>query len=477
MADVAQLGDDEVAAFLSRHQKIDSCASLSAGTQVGSWRIAAFIGRGGSSEVYRALPWCDDPIAPTAGRIAALKIAILPSDNERIGREAKILAGLPRGAFPILYGTGETEGRAWIAMEMLEPSDMLPSRSRNIAAYLIAVAKAVRILHLRGLVHRDIKPQNIMFRGGSPVLVDFGLAEREGARISESAGTRRYAAPEQYDGGEITRATDIHALGVLADECFGGDPPRDWAMIIDRATSSIPAHRFADITEFINAVRRRSLARYFRYALLGLALAAIAFIGALVWWTNGGEETFRFRSLCKTANGIREEKKIVEQKFEKRKIGNAEIEVPLWTKYLTITNKVEETLIELNGTTQTFKRPIKLNDGFYRIVGPGTISANFAGSSNVVLRLENCNFQNQAVDLPPGNSITIDVGDKAYLNFAAFDESDRYDSDSAVNRYIKQNVNNSANIGSYIRVGGPATTSELIEELHRLNLEFFRSEK
>ncbi len=74
-------------------------------------------------------------------------------------------------------------------------------------------------------------------------------------------GTPGYGAPEQMERGEASVASDIHALGVLADRCFDGKPPRTWRRIIERATSSIPERRYPSVTAFVRAIRRRNFLR------------------------------------------------------------------------------------------------------------------------------------------------------------------------------------------------------------------------
>ena len=174
-------------------------------------------------------------------------------------------------------------------MELLEPGD-LPKGERAIARFLLKVCGAVDELHAQGLVHRDIKPSNILWRTGGPrsratavpVLADLGLVKdvtTSDARRPTSdvtiggVGTPGYGAPEQMERGEATLTADIHALGVLADRCFGGHPPRAWARIIERATSSIPDRRYPSVAAFARAIRRRHL-------ILKTSMA-VAFLGIL----------------------------------------------------------------------------------------------------------------------------------------------------------------------------------------------------
>ena len=92
-------------------------------------------------------------------------------------------------------------------------------------------------------------------------------------------GTPRYAAPEQFAGGEILPAADIHALGMLANDCFGGNPPLPWARIIRRSTSSIPSQRYGSVAQFAKAVRHRHWVNHLILLLLGVAivLGGVAF--------------------------------------------------------------------------------------------------------------------------------------------------------------------------------------------------------
>ena len=170
----------------------------------------------------------------------------------------------------------------------------LPSADRAVAQYLLKVCVGVGRLHSLGLVHRDIKPQNILQRGetGEPVLIDFGLVKavtlpvaHRGESLSivngkaVGVGTPRYAAPEQFAGGEISPAADIHALGILANDCFGGNPPRCWARIIRRSTSSIPSQRYGSVAQFAKAIRHR----HWVNLLVLLLLAVSVVLGGVVF--------------------------------------------------------------------------------------------------------------------------------------------------------------------------------------------------
>lgn len=272
--------------WLKRHAPIESGASLVDGTVVGRWRIVAFIARGGAGEVYRA-------VEVNGNRTAALKI-LHRSDNAayvRFEREVRVLSEINSPAFPTFFESGEYDGRPWSATEFLKPLDM-PTTDGTVARLVCAVCRGAGALHSLGYVHRDIKPSNILSRNGEPVLIDLGLlkqSETPEIHIGETlsvidghpvgVGTPGYAAPEQFTGGEISPAADIHAIGVLASECFGGRPPSAWKTIIRRATSSLPAERYPDVSSLARAVRFRNLPRAFAVAaamtVAGLAAVAV----------------------------------------------------------------------------------------------------------------------------------------------------------------------------------------------------------
>lgn len=268
------MDEDSISAMCAAHGPVVSDGRFSAGAIFGDWRLTAFIGRGGNGEVY-----CAEHVA--LGTSAAVKVLVRdePRAKERFTREAKLLSQLKSKSFPQFYSYGEANGCAFLAMELLEPGE-LPSGDRNVARFLLSVCDAVAELHSRGYIHRDIKPSNILWRtgttGGSPVAVpvlsDLGLAKKIETSNHPTAklpnhlttigvGTPGYGAPEQMERGEATVASDIHALGVLADRCFDGKTPRTWARIIRRATSSIPAHRYPSVAAFARAIRWRHLRR------------------------------------------------------------------------------------------------------------------------------------------------------------------------------------------------------------------------
>lgn len=257
----------------------DAARLLRSGDILDGWRVVSFIARGGNAEVYRV----EHLELKTA---AAVKISVAATAEAcaRFKQEAQILGGIRHEALPGFYAFGVRNGRAYLVIEFLQPLE-LPRTDRAVAEFALRVAAALDALHGRGIVHRDVKPGNVMTRNGrDPVIVDLGYAKRisdpaaeqQGVSLEQSRlvglGTPGYAAPEQFTGEEISPASDIHALGVLLNECFDGKPPRPWKRIVAQCTSSLPSYRFRTAQALIRAIRRRNLRR----TLLRTLFAALA---------------------------------------------------------------------------------------------------------------------------------------------------------------------------------------------------------
>lgn len=271
------------------HAGGDDDGRLVAGTIIGEYKIGALLGRGGFAEVYRAVS--------SAGEHVAIKILHRLDDRSRLRfeRESKILSQIKHPNAPRLLGFGSCGNRPYLVTELLQTKE-LPRTDRAIARFARKVCAAAAALHEMGYVHRDIKPSNILWRGDEPVLIDYGLAcpFSEGV-LSPSTlsivdgnrvlvGTVGYAAPEQFAGGKIDAATDIHAIGMMINTCFEDRPPRRWKKIIDRATNSRNNARYTTIGELARAVARR----YFGvlgWMLLGIPLLWLAVSLAIVFVT------------------------------------------------------------------------------------------------------------------------------------------------------------------------------------------------
>ncbi len=385
---------DAIDEFLSHHGDIGAMPSLSVGTDVGGWRISGFLGRGGSSEVYCVK-------SAERGTSAALKILHRTEQRhiERFSQEAKFLEENRSPSFPRLFARGVFDERPYIVVELLEPME-LPKKDREVAGYLISVAHGLEWLHMHGLVHRDIKPRNVMSRNGEPVIIDFGLlkeissepisADDQLSIVDGKAvgvGTPRYAAPEQFAGGDATPATDIHALGRLAYDCFSGNPPRAWSRIIRRATSSIPGERFQLTSDFMRAVRHRHYAK-FAFVFAGVAaLVALSFLVAVL----AQKPQFKWPP--------------------EDPMGPWPDPDPFPSEW------------KLCDYSLSLAAPVALDGGkVYRLIGPGELTADISASADVTLWVTNMTLNNTSSVLYPTNRVKYILAGDAYLNFASTDK-------------------------------------------------------
>lgn len=208
--------------------------SLPAGTRIGAFALEALVGRGGQGEVYRAVR--DDGHFE---QVVALKL-LRPEAIRQAARfraERQILAGLDHPAIGRLIDGGTSQdGRPYLAMEFvigLPITDHCEAEGLGLAArieLMRVVADAVAHAHRHLVVHRDLKPGNVLVTAeGQVKLLDFGiariLAESNDATLTEAVLTASYAAPEQFEGRNVTTASDVYALGALLFELLTGRPP------------------------------------------------------------------------------------------------------------------------------------------------------------------------------------------------------------------------------------------------------------
>jgi serine/threonine-protein kinase len=200
---------------------------------LGDYRIEGIVGVGRMGVVYLAI----DSIT---GRAVALKVlreevAIDPVYRERFRREGELLAALNHAHIIPIYGMGEVDGELYIASRLV--SSTLRSAINagpltvDVAMNTIAcVASALDAAHAIGVVHRDVKPANVLMDPGPEVFLgDFGLArDPEGAALTvpgQVLGTIDYMAPELLDGERVGSATDVYGLACLAIETLTGTVP------------------------------------------------------------------------------------------------------------------------------------------------------------------------------------------------------------------------------------------------------------
>ncbi len=243
-----------------------------AGYRIGDYLVERELGRGGMGTVYLAR---DDALK----RLVAVKV-VTPAlaDDERFRarflRESRLAARLEHPSIVPVYHTGEEGGRLYLAMryvpggtlaERLAAGPLEPSAA---VATLQDLAGALDAAHAAGLVHRDVKPANVLLDGSRALLADFGLAR--GAASVESlsrddgfSGTVGYIAPEQIEGDAVTGQADQYALGCIAFECLTGQAPfvRDSEIAAIYAHLSDPPPRVSSIAPTAGTAADRVIGR------------------------------------------------------------------------------------------------------------------------------------------------------------------------------------------------------------------------
>ncbi len=198
----------------------------------GPFILERLLGRGGMGAVYRAR--CEE-----TGRTVAVKTLLTPLESERERFEAEIstLKLLRHENIVKLYGFGQEDGVLYYAMEYVDAPSLatLMKRGRRFSweevVYIgAAVCRALKHAHDRGVIHRDVKPANILLLDGGGVKVaDYGIAQYFGSSrltgANQVVGTIEYMAPEQAQAGPITPRTDAYALGALMYALLTGEPP------------------------------------------------------------------------------------------------------------------------------------------------------------------------------------------------------------------------------------------------------------
>jgi serine/threonine protein kinase len=326
------------------------------GRVLGRYEIERALGRGGMGTVYLAYDSQLD-------RHVALKIPQPASDNyqesrARFLREGRAAATLQSPHICTVYDVGEIDGQLFLSMEYIEGESLARALRQgqrfspdDAARIVLKVAVGLQQAHARGIVHRDVKPGNIMISAsGEPILMDFGLARRDDTadlRLTQSGmilGSPAYMSPEQLEGhpDRVGPASDLYSLGVVLYELLTGrlpfhgtvisvigqiaasDPPligelcpalsgSPLAAVCQRMMAKRPEDRYRDMTEAAEALRRciakepqlssattvKSRGVNGRTLILGLLLAGLGIGGALALTVVTDQGTFRIESEAK----------------------------------------------------------------------------------------------------------------------------------------------------------------------------------
>jgi len=270
-----------------------SVRNLEAGTVIDQrYSIVSRLGAGGMAEVY-----CAQDLQ--LGRKVALKLlhsrfSADPDFVERFRREASAAAGLQHPNVVGVYDRGDWDGTHYIAMEYLEGRSLQqilatvgPLAPSHAIDVVIQILRAARFAHQRGVIHRDIKPHNVIVgEDGRARVTDFGIARAGASDMTETGsimGTAQYLSPEQAQGHAVSARSDLYAIGIVLYELltarvpFSGDSavtialkqvaeapvppsaynqsvPQELDAIVLRALEKDPGDRFADADEFIAAL-------------------------------------------------------------------------------------------------------------------------------------------------------------------------------------------------------------------------------
>ncbi len=250
---------------------------VEAGTLIdGRYRVSARLGSGGMADVYLA----HDTLL---GRQVALKLLHhrFSEDQEfveRFRREASSAAGLSHPNVVAVFDRGEWDGTYYIAMEYLpgrslkavvrEHGPLSPGDAIDI---VVQILLAARFAHRRGIIHRDIKPHNVILdEEGRAKVTDFGIARAGASDMTLTGsimGTAQYLSPEQAQGHAVTESSDLYAVGVVLYELLTGSVPFEGESAVTIALKQVsveavpPSQRNPEVTPALDAVVMRSLAK------------------------------------------------------------------------------------------------------------------------------------------------------------------------------------------------------------------------
>jgi DNA-binding beta-propeller fold protein YncE len=255
-------------------------ADLVIGSTVAGYRIDALIARGGMGVVYRATHLGLE--RRVALKVIARELADREGFRERFLRESRLAASLDHPAVVPVFDSREVDGELIVAMRLVAGGDLRRTIDREgplpparAIALLGQVAEALDAAHAAGIIHRDVKPHNVLVEGDRAFLSDFGLAKALGdSGVQQSGasvvGTAEYMSPEQWRGGSVGPSADVYSLGCVLFEALTGivpyarkdadtepEMPAGLDAVIERAVSKDPAERYPSAGALIAAARER----------------------------------------------------------------------------------------------------------------------------------------------------------------------------------------------------------------------------
>jgi serine/threonine-protein kinase PpkA len=202
--------------------------------RIPGYRVLRKIGEGGMAAVYLAER--EETRLQLVLKVLGKKMIADEEFLRRFLRECRIISRMQNEHVVAIYDHGVTDDCAFLAMEYFAGGDLKTRIAQGISSIqalkiLMQIAKALDAVHAAGVVHRDVKPQNIMFREGNRLaLVDFGLAKEIDAKSTVThagiiVATPLYMSPELYEGGRQDERSDLYSVGVILYEMLTGRPP------------------------------------------------------------------------------------------------------------------------------------------------------------------------------------------------------------------------------------------------------------
>lgn len=265
------------------------------GQSVDRYHILGIIGQGGMATVYRARDTrLGNEVAVKVIRKEAFPAEVHDRILKRFEREARVLARMSHPNIVKVHAFGEYNGAPYLVMDLISEKTLKdiskPLHYRQAIQLLLPVAHALEHAHQKGILHRDVKPSNILIgAGGEPMLADFGIAklleEGEGHTLTGTGvgvGTPEYMAPEQGLGKEVDVRADIYALGIVLFELLTGQKPftadTPMAVVIKQINDPLPRPRLIndEIPVALEEVLIKALAKQpeDRYSEMGALVAA-----------------------------------------------------------------------------------------------------------------------------------------------------------------------------------------------------------